>query len=640
MGKLSRSGARLLIALTLPLLGIVRAGTPASAQVFEGIHSYNVSLTVQPDGTLSVVEQIAYDFGDFEHHGIFRDIPVRYPYPQDNRYERIYKVHVESVAATGGASAKTKTSNEGDLLHIQIGDPKKTVTGLHVYTITYSVQGTLNAFPDHDELYWNAIGSYWSVSIDQATVHVNLPADVQRVACFEGDLGSSLPCETATSSGRTATFAQSDLHLYQGVTIVIGFPKGTVSPAPKPILDERWALHRAFALTPATGGLAGGLLLLVAGVIAWLLWSRGRDVRAVGSAIDAAFATPGQPEERVPLFEHGATPVEYAPPENIRPGQVGTLIDEVANPLDVTATVVDLAVRGYLRIEEIPKKGWRGRPDWRLVKLKESDHGLLEYEQKLFDGLFGAEPVVEDDDEPAAPPRPDAPGTKATVLPPGIDQVRLSQLRTHFAAKLQAVQDSLYDDMTKEGWFLARPDKIRMRWHVWGFLLLDGGIAATVALAAWTHAGLLGIPLVLGGLFLMRGAHLMPRRTAKGTGMVRRVYGFRTYIDTAEKQEARFQEQENIFSKYLPYAVVFGLTEKWARAFQHLGDEEAAMASGGWYVGSRAFTMAAFTSSLSSFTTVSAGTIAAAAPSSSSGHSGFSGGGSGGGGGGGGGGSW
>ena len=159
-----------------------------------------------------------------------------------------------------------------------------------------------------------------------------------------------------------------------------------------------------------------------------------------------------------------------------------------------------------------------------------------------------------------------------------------------------------------------------------------------VGVAAWTHLGLVAAAIPLAGLVFIRTAHLMPRRTPAGTGMVRRVFGFRTYIETAEKREAQFQERENIFSQYLPFAIVFGCTDKWARAFSHLGDEPS---TSYWYVSSHPFTVGEFTSSIEHFSTFTSGTITSVASSSSSGSSGFGGGGSsGGGGGGGGGGSW
>ncbi|HET7654451.1 MAG TPA: hypothetical protein VFK42_15545, partial [Acidimicrobiales bacterium] len=109
------------------------------------------------------------------------------------------------------------------------------------------------------------------------------------------------------------------------------------------------------------------------------------------------------------------------------------------------------------------------------------------------------------------------------------------------------------------------------------------------------------------------------------------------FIDESEKDRAQFAERANLFSEYLPYAVVFGATEKWARAFAGLDGQLPE--TGGWYVGTHPFTIASFNSSMDHFTTTTAGTIASTP--SGSGGSGFGGGGfSGGGGGGGGGGSW
>ena len=147
---------------------------------------------------------------------------------------------------------------------------------------------------------------------------------------------------------------------------------------------------------------------------------------------------------------------------------------------------------------------------------------------------------------------------------------------------------------------------------------------------------MLGIPVLLAGIVLIGAAGRMPRRTARGTGMVRRVAGFRRYIETAEVPEARFDEQVNLFTRYLPYAIVFGTVEKWARAFRGLGDQEIQPS---WYVGPHPFTTAAFVSSIDHFSTSTVGTIASTP--GGSGASGFGGGGfAGGGGGGGGGGSW
>ena len=117
----------------------------------EQISTYDVDLTIQSDGSLDVVERIAYDFGPEPHHGIVRVIPVRVTF--DNRNDRIYPLKVLSVVGSPGTPTGYKVQTSGNDLQIKIGDANKTVTGVHTYTINYRVQGALNGFPDHDELY-------------------------------------------------------------------------------------------------------------------------------------------------------------------------------------------------------------------------------------------------------------------------------------------------------------------------------------------------------------------------------------------------------------------------------------------------------------------------------------------------------
>ena len=622
---------RLRVAAALAALFVlVLAPSAARAQFSEVIHRYDVTLTVRPDGSLQVEERIQYDFGDTPHHGITREIPDRFHY--DDRYDRSEPISGIKVTATD-ASAKTKVGRNGADAEIRIGDADKTITGSHLYTISYLVRGALNNFPDHVELYWNAIGTEWSVPIEEASARVSAPAAIQRVACFAGPLGSNLSCSRSSVEGDTATFAQpGGLNASEGLSVVVAIPPGAV-PTPAPILKERFSLSRAFAVTPASLGLTALAALLFFGWIGRLLWTRGRDVRYAGSVVDASYGG-SEGERRVALFERGAVPVEYQPPEGIKPGQVGTLVDESANPLDVTASIVDLGVRGYLRIEEIPKKHFWGKPDWWLIQLRVPDEELLRYERTLLSGLF--EDASDEDlaEASTAPERPDLP--PGTPRHDGIAAVKLSKLKTKFVSRLRDVEDQLYTDSVERGWFSMRPDKVRVTWHGRAIGLLVLGGVLTFALAKLTHFGLVGIPVALSGIFLLFGAHAMPRRTAKGTAMVRRIQGFRTYIETAEVQEAKFQEQENLFSRYLPYAIVFGAVEKWAQRFEGL-DQQAANV--GWYAGSHPFTAVGFSQAMDSFTVTTSGTISSTP--SSSGGSGFGGGGSsGGGGGGGGGGSW
>jgi uncharacterized protein (TIGR04222 family) len=584
-----------------------------AAFAVEGIEDFRVDLTVEADGTLEVREQIVYDFGSEPHHGILRDIPTTLRF--DDRYNRIYPLHVDEVKigdpAGDGWSLRDVPWSVDDVSggekEIKIGDPDATISGLHRYDIAYTVEGVLNAFADHDELYWNAIGVDWPVVIDRAVVVVHSPAAIPKVACFSGEEGSTLACDRSRVSGTTATFAQSILFPYTGMTVVVAIPKGVIQPTPQPILRERLTLFTAFRATPARGGVAGALAVLGLGGVGWLLWKVGRDRRFRGSAVDQTMGGAAG-DEPVPVGDaDSSSPVEFAPPENLRPGEIGTLLDERVNTLDVSATIVDLAVRGHLKIEELPKEGWFGKPDWRLIRLDASEDDLVAYERSLLAGLFAAGSTVE-----------------------------LSSLRTTFVERLYTVQGDLMKDVVAKGWFRENPETVRTRWYLVAFGATILAIAATWVLAGAWRLGLIGLPLLATAGVLWFAARRMPARTAKGTAVLRRVRGFRTVIDKAEANMARWAEQENVFTKYLPFAIVFGLTEKWAKAFEQLG--EAGPDTASWYVSSRPFALAQFAHAIDGFTVTTSGTIASTP--SGSGSSGFSGGGSGGGGGGGGGGSW
>jgi uncharacterized protein (TIGR04222 family) len=577
----------------------------ARAQGSEVIHSYHVAIAIETDGTLRITETIDYDFGSTPRHGILRDVPTTLRY--DDTFDRSYPLHVVSVSATGGAPADYAVDTiGGGITEIKIGDPDRTIIGRHTYRIVYTVAQALNVYGEEVQLYWNAIGAEWDVPIERAAATVDTPVPIARVACYRGPSGSTLPCDVARSVGRRARFAAAGLGSYEGMTVVVAIPKGTIVPTPTPRLIERWSLDRAFSRTPlAVGGSAGLFVLMVGGVIL-LVWTRGRDRRFRGSAVDQVMGNEGAGDEAVPPFDaDSSAPVEFAPPEGLRPGQMGTIIDERADTLDVTASIVDLAVRGFLTIEEIPKEGLFGKPDWTLTRTEPSEGDLMTYERRLLDGLFRD-------------------GTAVTV----------SSLRATFRTRLNAVEESLYADAMKQGWFSGRPDKVRARWSGLGVLVLLLGGLLTYVLARFTHLGLLGLAVLLGGVALMVAAVRMPARTAKGTAILRRVRGFRAVIEKADTYMARWAEQENVFTSFLPYAIVFGCTEKWAKAFEGLGQTPDTS----WYVSSRPFTMSGFARSMDDFTVTTGGTIVSTP--GGSGGSGFSGGFSGGGGGGGGGGAW
>jgi uncharacterized membrane protein len=565
------------------------------------IERFSSRYDIQPDGALDVVESIDVDFRGLSRHGIYRDIPSVVDFDAINNRE--YDITLSGVTAANGTAHQVEQLTEGFNRRFRIGDPKKEVSGKQTYRIAYRIQGALNAFPDHDELFWNATGPDWPVRMAAASVTVRAPAgSIQKVDCFQGPKGSTDRCGSRSTRDQATFTATRALEESEQLTIVVALRKGAVAE-PRPLLVRKpRGIFEFFELTPLVGAATVFGLLIAVGGVGAIWWQIGRDRQSVALHTQS----PDAPEERVPLF--GARPigVEFQPPDNIRPGQMGLLVDERADTLDVTATIVDLAVRGYLSIRELPKEGWFGKKDWQLDRLREADSNLLDYERLVLAGLFDS-------------------GTTR----------KLSELKNKFYDDLARAKKALYADSVQRGWFPRNPNSVRMLSRASGILAVIAGVGLTIMLGRESGDGLLGLPVVVGGTLLAMLARAMPRRTAAGREMMRRTLGFAKYIKTAETHQQAFAERANIFTAYLPYAIAFKCVDRWARAFQ---DIDLQKATAGWYAGSTAFDPHSFSSNVSSFSS-SVSTVMSSTPGGSGG-SGFSGGSSGGGGGGGGGGSW
>jgi uncharacterized membrane protein YgcG len=552
---------------------------PALADEGWVIERFAADITIAKDGSLHIVEAIDANFGGLQKHGIFRTIPVRYQW--DDTHLRVYQLQVRSVTDGAEKGVRYETSDQGASKVIKIGDPNRTLSGRQTYRITYDVSGAMNAFPDHDELFWNVNGS-WDVRAQAVTATLHAPAAPRQVTCYQGAAGSDEACRsTITSSG--ADFAATRPFAPRGqLTIVAALPKGVVAE-PKPIIarDDNFLSYfepQPLWLALAAFALVGGLAFLY-----WRWYTVGRDAR--------------ERETIVP---------EYEPPDKIRPAQLGVILDESADTKDVTATIVDLAVRGYLTITEEPQPWIFAKKDWTLHATGKMANALLPYEKIVYDGLFKD-------------------GT----------EVKVSELRTHFVSSLRSAESDLYRDSADRKWFATRPDRVRQGYAGVSVLVIIAGVGLSWVLGRTLGAGLVGVAVIVVGLVAVAVARVMPAKTAAGAELLRRSLGFRHYMEVAEKERQRFAERENIFSEYLPYAIVFGCVEKWARAFK---DIDTSAQTSSWYVGSGPFNAFALSSSLQGFSS-NLGSAISSTPGSSGG-SGFSGGGAGGGGGGGGGGSW
>lgn len=565
--------SRLLLALLLCL-----PTAPVAAQRSLAIERFAADIAVRRDGTVEVAERITARF-DGQWNGIYRTVPVGYRTPQGFNWT----LHLELVGATDEDGGVLRVERERVRHYVKykiwVPGAKDTTRTL---VLRYRARDALRFFADHDELYWNVTGDEWDVPVGLASARISLPAGVTglRATAFNGPYGAGRQDAEVVAGGRTVDVTlREPLGFREGLTAVVGWDKGFVA--------EPTRVDRTLAFLRSNWPLLIPLLALVG---MFLLWrGAGRDPR------------------RLPVV------VRYEPPDGLSPAEAGTLIDYSADMRDITATVVDLAVRGYLRIEE------REKP--RLL-------GLLTRKEYAFHRL-----------PPPAEPRTLEPHETRVLegLFEGREEVELSDLDNEFYRHLPGIRGGIFDRLVDRGLYRSRPDEVTGRWTVAavvvaGLILAFGATIGTVRLQLGPLPFV--VAAVLSGLIIYGFGRIMPARTVEGARTLERVLGFEEFLTRVDGERLqRVVKTPEMFERMLPFAMAFGVERKWARAFQGIYREPPS-----WYVGvgPGPFDLDGFSARLADLST-RAGQAMTSSPRSSGG-SGFSGGSSGGGAGGGGGG--
>jgi hypothetical protein len=552
--------------LLLACLLALPAGAGAQGRSLD-IRDFASSITVRRSGSMLVREQITVKF-DGEWNGIYRTIPVEYRTEQGANYT--LRIKVRGARDDAGAELRHELEREGGNLKVKIWVPNAR-DATRAVTLEYEVSNGLRFFENHDELYWNVTGTEWSYPIRAASAEVYLPPEVSglRTTAYTGAYGSVASEAEVEQVGNMVRFrTRGELGLREGLTVVVGWDPGVV--------------ERPGSFARATGFLTSNLLLLVPVLVAFLmhgLWRRyGRDP------------------------ELGSIAPRYEPPPGLTPAEVGTLLDLRVDMRDITATLVDLAVRGYLQVEESERAqlfGLIASRDYTFVRLMPASacQDLKEHERDLLNALF-------------------ADGSS----------VRLSDLENKFYKQLPGVKDSLTAALVKDGYYVHNPNMVRAVFFgvavaagflvsmIGGWLSARYGIAPATAIAAG----------VLSGLVIAVVGWFMPARTVRGTHVLREIRGFAEFVERVESDRMeRLVDRPELFEKYLPFAMAFGLEKRWARAFDGICTEPPR-----WYRARHGgpFRTSLFISDLGRMSQATSSTLRSA-PRSSSGSSGFGGGG-------------
>lgn len=566
---------RRLLPVAALLLG---AAAPLAAQRSLAIRHFDAAIIVNPDGAIDVTETITVTFTG-SWNGLYRTIPVEYRTPQGFNWT----LRLDFLGATAGpegAPLRVERSRERHYMKYKVWVPGAE-NATKTIQLHYRATNGLRFFEDHDELYWNITGDEWDVPLDSATAEIHLPAGVTglRTLAFTGVVGSTAQDAAVATEGAVVRIVTTKPLAYrEGLTAVVGFDKGFVRA---PTEAERAA------------GFAGDNWPLALPVFTFL-------------AMFFTWRKLGRDPESLPVA------VQYEPPAGLTPAEAGTLLDERVDMRDITATLIALGVHGSLRIEE-----------------RESQHlfGLIKNRDYIFLRL----------DPPAGTRRlePHEEAVLAGVFG-GQREVKLSDLEDEFYVHLDDIRTKVYQRLVERGLYRRRPDRVKGMWIAIAVVVVMLMIAAGAVIGA--RLGMQPFPFVAGGVvsgaIIALFARYMPARTVPGARALERVRGFEEFLGRVEGERfARIEKTPELFERFLPYAMAFGVEKKWARAFEGIFREPPR-----WYVGSdpMGFNATRFSNRLSALSTTAASTMSSAPRSS--GGSGFSGGSSGGGGGGGGGG--
>jgi hypothetical protein len=528
------------------------AAVPTTARADDSddrVSDYKVVATFDTSGTAAVQLSLSVDFGDTAGHGPYLVFPLRQAIADDLDRWRMIDLTLGQVTSPSGADATVAAEESDGNLVIRVGSEGRTFTGVQTYQVNYTARGLIAAGQAQsglDEINWNALGDGWQIPVDRVEVTLVGPVDVTKTACFSGSLYDT-PCQNA-HTGTAATFSAEDAGPGIGVQVVAGFPAGTFADV-EPRYTKRYTVQNMFPVNPFTGGVTALLAVLGVGLVTRATSRRKRDEVFVGLTPGVVPAA-GQDVPVGPDTQQAPVAVAFTPPKDVRPGEAGTLVDSVADDRDITATIVDLAVRSQLQITQTAAK------EWTFIRRFNAEDQLADYEERFLERLFSAG-----------------------------NRVSTEALRDESYAGLMAeIRKSLYDRVVELKWFRNNPSYVRAGAIVGGVALigLGVGVGLLAGLVGW---GLIGLAVVAAGLAVLVRNKRFGRRTATGSAVLAQAKGFELYLTTAEAEQIKFEEGIDVFSRYLPYAIVFGVAERWTGIFQKLADEGRYTFDNYWYAG-------------------------------------------------------
>lgn len=568
MRRSSRSIPGAVALVVLLLSGML--GLTATAHAQEMADSYVVTGDIAEDGTLTITETITFAQAPEQLEQRLATTRQLLNYTQLE-----YEISDVTVTA-GGTDLRPSLRNEGEYLVITVDTAQ---VGADPIEISYRVQGAAVALPavsgqpDMTEVSWRLLQGL-SVGVQDVRGEIALPAGARTndINCQAGPPSNTVSCRTYASGTFEATYPQfTDGPRGPGEVVVLTFSLRSDAVAPNQVITERWTLDRAFSAQPLPLIAALAALLIGGAALFYLHRSRGTDRAGGAPTMVAQFEPVAAGEERFRMVV------------NMAPGQVGTLTDERVDPIDLAATIVDVAQRGHLTIIELPRTNLNhGATEWTFERGQGLDE-LHSYERTLVDALAPA------DGEPVFVSR------ISEVLGPIIPQV----------------QDQIYEEVVDQGWFSARPDVVRAKWSRLGTIAVVASLVALGLLVALTRFGLLGLVLVGLAVGVLWVSQQMPRRTSQGSAALKGLQVLAMNLATQPTTHVPKDDAYAEISRIIPYAIVLGSFDRWLQALVDADDDPGVPDPDdlGWYRAPATWQLSDLPSSIDAFITTVEGKL-------------------------------
>jgi hypothetical protein len=549
-----------IIAFCLLTCGLLAGPLSLTAHAEGNASTFIAEGNLSKDGTLRVKQTVTFT------GTVPAEVSQKFETREDLVGDRQYVQQLSEITATVGNAPVQPTINADDRF--------TTVTvptnGSNEVVTSYTVTGAVVTIDGGTALRWRMLQGL-SASVTEFSSTVQIPTQFSYIKCTAGSPNSTVPCSFAaagTEGSQIPTFRDGPRGEGEVVAIDIGFPPGGV--ASNEVIEYRWTLGRAFSAKPLPLALALGLLLL-GGIALYGLHRRAGIDRNLEGQISKV-------GEFVPT---GAGQSEFRVVDDIRPGHVGTVADERVDPIDVTATLVDLAVRGHLVITELPRESEFARTDWEIKRIEGTSDGLRPFEQQLLDGI--------------APPA---------------GSVRVSELASRVQESIGGVQNALYDEMVSNGWYERRPDDTRDRWTQLSLAALIISVVLTGVLAAFTTFGLVGLALIVVSLGMVFVAQEMPSRTSKGAALLGGLGALRSDLLSHPTNQMPPGNELKEMSELLPYTIVLGGLDRWLDAIVATDvDEQPDSYDLSWYYGPENWHLSDLPHSIKNFVTIVSGSL-------------------------------